>query len=76
MREHANNIRNGRDGFLVQRCTACNCARLLEDKVTLYKHRDDYTRVIVEVAQMERDQVSCVSKPQCLCLLESVGVRN
>ncbi|KAH8039945.1 hypothetical protein HPB51_009201 [Rhipicephalus microplus] len=33
------------------------------DTATLYKHRDERTRVIVEAAQMAREQVPCISKP-------------
>ncbi|KAH8037487.1 hypothetical protein HPB51_011636 [Rhipicephalus microplus] len=33
-----------------------------QDTATLYKHRDESTRVIVEAPQMAREQVPCISK--------------
>lgn len=63
LREHANNVKNGKDGFLAQHCTECKCVPLFEETATLYKHRYVGTRVIVEAAQMAREQVPCVSKP-------------
>ncbi|KAH7958208.1 hypothetical protein HPB51_027806 [Rhipicephalus microplus] len=53
-----------------------------KDTATLYKHEDERTWVIVEAAQIAREQVSCISKPY-VCLsekelrfLEGFGVRK
>ncbi|KAH8034880.1 hypothetical protein HPB51_003167 [Rhipicephalus microplus] len=52
-----------------------------QDTVTLYKHRDERPRVIVEAAQMAREQVPCISKPSValsekeLGFLEGFGAR-
>ncbi|KAH8041224.1 hypothetical protein HPB51_014372 [Rhipicephalus microplus] len=52
------------------------------DTVTLHKHWDERTRVIVEAAQMAREQVTCISKPSVslsekeLRFLEGFGARK
>ncbi|KAH8018883.1 hypothetical protein HPB51_013563 [Rhipicephalus microplus] len=63
-------------------CTECNCVPLFKDTALLYKHRDERTRVIVEAAQMAREQVPCISKPSValsekeLRFLEGFGARK
>lgn len=82
IREHANNVKNGKDGFLAQHCTSCKCSPLFERTVTVYKHRNDRTRMIVEAAQMASEHDMCVSKPSValsdkeLSFLGSTGART
>uniref|UniRef100_A0A224Z391 Tick transposon n=1 Tax=Rhipicephalus zambeziensis TaxID=60191 RepID=A0A224Z391_9ACAR len=82
IREHANNVKNGKDGFLGYHCTSCKCTPLFENTVTLYKHRNDRTRIIVESAKMASERDSCISKPSValsekkLSFLGSIGART
>lgn len=62
LREHTNNIHNGKDGFLAQHCRSCMRSPVFEGTITLYRHGYDCTRIIFEAAQVAYEHCLCMSK--------------
>lgn len=82
LREHANNVRGGKDGFLAQHVSTCGCTPLFEKTTVLCKIKEENVRIIYEAAQMELESSACVSKPSValsdkeICFLRCEGRRS
>lgn len=82
LREHANNVRNGKDGFLALHVSTCGCTPQFERTTVLDKIKEEHERIISEAAQMARERGTCVSKPSValsdreLCFLGCASRRS
>lgn len=52
LREHANKVRNGKEGFLALHVSTCGCTLQFQWITAVYVMKDEQVRIISEAAQM------------------------
>uniref|UniRef100_A0A6G4ZW52 Putative tick transposon n=1 Tax=Rhipicephalus microplus TaxID=6941 RepID=A0A6G4ZW52_RHIMP len=63
LKEHHNKVQKAIDGHSVINCKECGCVPYFDNTCLLYRDGDLITRLIVEAAEMTRDNFECVSAP-------------
>uniref|UniRef100_A0A6M2CJD0 Putative tick transposon n=1 Tax=Rhipicephalus microplus TaxID=6941 RepID=A0A6M2CJD0_RHIMP len=61
LREHKNNVRNAKEGFLAIHCSSCGCTPLFEETTIIGRHQDMRTREIIEAAHIAKEGSLCIS---------------
>lgn len=61
LREHACNVKNGRDGFLDLHCSKCGCKPLFQKSFTMGKNKNRLTHEIIEAEKICRLGPGCVN---------------
>lgn len=55
LREHRNNVRNAKEGFLAIHCLSCSCTPLFEETTMMSRHQDSRTREIIEATHIVKE---------------------
>ena len=63
LREHNNNVKNGRDGWLAIHCKTCGCQPVFNACTVVASQNDKLTREIIEAENIVRLGPECVSTP-------------
>lgn len=63
LREHACNVKNGRDGFVALHCSTCGCKPLFQNSHMIGKNKNRLTCEMIEAEKIGRLGPECASTP-------------